>query len=238
MIPGLRKRTDAFLPLALALGLGVANVASANFAKFLQHSGDHALCCGPKGGLNLDAAISTRPQLLAMAEGRTPVTTALTASASAVAPVAAAPATTTAPKMEGDYEIVGFDRLASFNFTPPDYSATGAPAADKKTDQIPATIKALDAQKVAVAGFMLPVKMEEGLVKEFLLVKDPMACCYGVMPKVNEWIVVKMSGKGVQPLMDVPLTFYGKLRVGEMFENGYLTGIYLLEGERMGQAKG
>jgi hypothetical protein len=236
MMPGPRPRTDAFLPLVLALGLGLANAASANFAKFLQHSGDHALCCGPKGGLNLDAAISTRPQLVAMADGRAPVTTALTAAAAA--PVAAAPATTSAPKKEGDYEIIGFDRLASFNFTPPEYSATGAPAPDQKTDQIPAAIKALDAQKVAVAGFMLPVKMEEGLVKEFLLVKDPMACCYGVMPKVNEWIVVKMSGKGVQPLMDVPLTFYGRLRVGEMFENGYLTGIYLLEGERMGQAKG
>jgi hypothetical protein len=39
---------------------------------------------------------------------------------------------------------------------------------------------------------------------------------------------------GVRPLMDVPVSFYGKLQVGAMFENGYPTGIYLLEGERMG----
>lgn len=208
-------------------------MAQANFAKFLEHSGDHALCCGPKGGLNLDAAISTRPQLLAMADTRPPV--ARLASA-AIPP--AAPAAVPVPKKEGDYEVVGFDRLSSFNFATPEYGPDGKTVAEQKPDQIPAEIKALDAQKVAVAGFMLPVKMEEGLVKEFLLVKDPMACCYGMMPKVNEWIVVKMTGKGVQPLMDVPLTFYGKLRVGEMFENGYLTGIYLLEGEKMGQAKG
>lgn len=242
MTPGPRKRTDRFLPLFLALGLGAATVAQANFTKFLQHSGDHQLCCGPRGGLNLDAAISTRPQLVAMASDRPAAAlggagATLTATATPAASTAGAPA---APaKKDGDYEIVGFDRLASFNFTPPDYSPTGAaPAPAAKPDQIPAAIKALDEQKVAVAGFMLPVKMEEGLVKEFLLVRDPMACCYGMMPKVNEWVVVRMTGKGVQPLMDVPLTFYGKLRVGEMFENGYLTGIYLLEGEKMGQAKG
>ncbi|HVT71826.1 MAG TPA: hypothetical protein VHD61_01710, partial [Lacunisphaera sp.] len=67
---------------------------------------------------------------------------------------------------------------------------------------------------------------------EFLLVKDPMLCCYGVMPRLNEWVVVRMVGDGVKPLMDVPLTFEGKLRVGEMFENNYLTGLYLLEGDR------
>jgi len=65
-----------------------------------------------------------------------------------------------------------------------------------------------------------------------------MMCCYGAMPKVNEWIVVKMNGDGVKPLMDLPITFEGKLRVGEMFENGYLTGVYLLEGDRMAQTKG
>jgi len=85
---------------------------------------------------------------------------------------------------------------------------------------------------------MLPTKMDKGLVKEFLLVKDAMMCCYGAMPKVNEWIVVKMNGAGVKPLMDLPITFEGKLRVGEMFENGYLTGVYLLEGDQMQATKG
>jgi len=40
---------------------------------------------------------------------------------------------------------------------------------------------------VAVTGFMLPTKMDKGLVTEFLLVKESMMCCYGVMPKINEW---------------------------------------------------
>ena len=140
-------------------------------------------------------------------------------------------------KIDG-YERVGFDRLASFTFTPPEADpAKPDTPPPSGANQIPAKIKALDHQKVAVTGFMLPIKMDGSLVKEFLLVKDPMLCCYGVMPKVNEWIVVKMVGTGVKPLMDIPTTFEGKLRVGEMYDNGYLTGLYLLEGERQADTK-
>ena len=143
-----------------------------------------------------------------------------------------------APKA-GEIEKVGFDRLASYNFTPPEADpATPNAPPPSGAAQIPDRIKSLDQHKVAVTGFMLPTKMEGGLVKEFLLVKDPMMCCYGVMPKINEWIVVKMTGAGVKPLMDLPITFEGKLRVGEMYENGYLTGVYLLEGEKMAETKG
>lgn len=148
----------------------------------------------------------------------------------ALALIAAAP-----PVRAGEETItVGFEKLASFEFVAPPDEA-GAPEAEK---QIPEPVRALDAKKVAVTGFMLPVKMHEGLVTEFLLVKDPMMCCYGVMPKVNEWVVVKMNGKGVPPLMDVPITFEGTLKVGQLYEGGYLTGLYLLQGDRRIENKG
>ncbi len=137
------------------------------------------------------------------------------------------------------YEKVGFDRLASYAYSVPENDpATPNTPPPSGASQIPDRVKALNEQKVAVTGFMLPVKMDGGLVKEFLLVKDPMLCCYGVMPKLNEWVVVKMTGKGVKPLMDIPITFEGKLKVGEMYENGYLTGVYLLEGDRQAETKG
>ena len=129
---------------------------------------------------------------------------------------------------------VGFDKLASFEFTAPESEAK-APEAEA---QIPARIREFNDKQVTVTGFMLPVKMDGGLVTEFLLVKDPMMCCYGVMPKVNEWVVVKMVGKGVPPLMDVPITFEGQLKVGQIYEGGYLTGLYLLKGEKRIESKG
>jgi len=144
-----------------------------------------------------------------------------------------------AAAMVDGYEKVGFDRLASFTFNAPAEGAeTDAQAQAKGNEQIPDRIRGLDTKKVAVTGFMLPVKMDGGLVKEFLLVKDPMLCCYGVMPRINEWVVVKMVGKGVPPLMDVPITFEGTLKVGAMYENGYLTGIYLLAGDKLADNKG
>jgi len=35
-------------------------------------------------------------------------------------------------------------------------------------------------------------------------------------------------------VLDVPITFFGTLRVGEVLENGYLVGIYEMDGERLG----
>jgi hypothetical protein len=36
----------------------------------------------------------------------------------------------------------------------------------------------------------------------------------------------------------VPISFYGVLQVGAMFENGYMTGIYRLDAEKMGAVEG
>lgn len=137
--------------------------------------------------------------------------------------------------VDGGYLKVGFEVLAGYKFEAPpfdpDAPVTATPATGE--EQIPAEIKALNGKPALVTGYMMPVRMENGLVTEFLLVRDPAMCCYGTVPDMNEWIVVKMK-PGVRPLMDVPVSFYGKLQVGAMFENGYPTGIYLLEGEKMG----
>ena len=76
------------------------------------------------------------------------------------------------------------------------------------------------------------------MVTEFLLLSDPMMCCYGAVPDMNQWVVVKMKNGGVRPIQDVPISFYGDIKVGAMFENGYMTGIYALEGDKMGEVQG
>ena len=145
-----------------------------------------------------------------------------------------------APESDNGYLRLGFDKLAAYKFIPPAYDPAADPKAAPPTgnEQIPAQVMGWSGKKAIVTGFMLPVKMDGGLVTEFLLVKDPMLCCYGVMPNMNEWVVVRMNkGAGVKPLMDVPISFYGELKVGAMYENGYMTGVYLLAGEKMGEVK-
>lgn len=129
---------------------------------------------------------------------------------------------------------VGFDKLASFAYSLPDGPIdTNLVAQTTTTNQIPSTIKALNDQFISLKGFMLPLKVEKGLVTELLIMRDQSMCCYGTVPKINEWVSVKMVGEGVKPVMDQAVTLFGKLKVGEMYENGYLVGIYALDGERM-----
>ncbi len=249
LIQGLRRTLPVW---AAALALS----AHAQFGVgWKQAMGPHDLCCGPRGGIMGDdgsGGLHLPPELAEMTPAKLAPesATVMSGSTPSVAPVAKPVADTASasgpaaapakpqPNAAG-YDVVGFDLLASFEFVAPEYDPSGPNVTPPSgAHQIPAPIKALDQRKVAVTGFMLPTKMEGGLVKEFLLVKDAMLCCYGAMPKINEWVVVKMTGKGVKPLMDVPITFEGKLNVGEMYENGYLTGLYLLDGDRMSEVKG
>ncbi len=148
-----------------------------------------------------------------------------------------APAALGAVQKDGEFLILGFDRLAAFNYDIPDDApaTTNAPAknAAPPKDQIPAAVKAFDKQRVALKGFMLPLKVEGGLITELLIMRDQSMCCYGTVPKINEWVSVKMTGKGVKPIMDQAVTLYGKLHVGEIRENGYLVGIYQMDGEKV-----
>jgi len=164
--------------------------------------------------------------------------TAATFAQDAAKPSAKAASVPT-PAVENGYLKLGFEQLASYPFTPPAFDPAANPNVKPPTgeEQIPAVVKAWNGKKAVVTGYMVPVKMDKGLVVEFLLMRNTMACCFGGVPNMTEWVVVKMK-KGVPPLMDVPVAFYGELKVGAMFENGYMTGLYELEGEKMGEVQG
>jgi hypothetical protein len=134
----------------------------------------------------------------------------------------------------GDYLCVGFDGLASFEYEAPDTALKGPAVKPDPADKfIPDYIKSLDGKKVIIKGFMIPLLVKEGKVAELLLMRNQSTCCYGVPPKITEFISVKMAGKGVPALMDTPVTLEGTLRVGTARENGFITEIYQLDGEKL-----
>lgn len=97
---------------------------------------------------------------------------------------------------------------------------------DYEKDQTPNPIRMLNCKKVAVTGFMLPVDFEEGKVTSFILLNNQMACCFGIMPRMNELIYVKMQGNSSTKFMtDVPIKVFGKFKVGEENVVGSLYGI-------------
>jgi hypothetical protein len=150
------------------------------------------------------------------------------------------------------YWMVDFRHLASFVYTPapdtaPEPAARGpdstpqqdssvAPQPDPQgpADRIPAKVRALDGKRVCILGYMLPVALDEkGRATQFLIIRSPLVCCFGVAPALNEWVAVKMTGKGAEVAQDVPLRFYGTLHVGEFYEGKVFTGLYRLDGEKV-----
>ncbi|MCI0745949.1 MAG: DUF3299 domain-containing protein [Verrucomicrobia subdivision 3 bacterium] len=141
------------------------------------------------------------------------------------------------PEPQGGYLQLGFDKLSGFNIEISDELLVPQTnqVAKSANDQIPQEIKELDQKKISLRGFMLPLKVEGGLVTELLIMKDQSMCCFGVTPKIHEWVSVKMKNGGVKPIMDEPVTLMGTLRVGETRENGYLVGIYSMDGHKLAE---
>ena len=141
-----------------------------------------------------------------------------------------------APEVENGYLKLGFDRLSGYKFVAPEYDPVANPKAAPPTgeEQIPPVVKSWDGKKAIITGFMLPTKLDNGKAVEFLLMANQMACCYGTIPNMNDWVVVRIP-KGVPVIQDVPISFRGQFSVRAMFESGYMTGIYSLVAEGPGQ---
>lgn len=175
----------------------------------------------------------------------TNATTAASTTSTNAIPVAASstatalpPAAAPTPSNPGQSVNLSFDQLAGYTFEVSDellgpVTNDVAAVSEKTNAKIPANVKSFDRKKVALKGFMLPLKVEGGLVTEMLIMKDQSMCCYGTTPRINDWVSVKMKNKGVRPTMDLPVTLSGTMRIGEMRENGYLVGIYSMDGEEM-----
>ena len=146
-------------------------------------------------------------------------------------PVIAAETKPDAAKTPG-YTTTTFGRLAGYSF-PIINEEDPKKVAALYNAQIPDDIKALDGKKTVVSGFMLPVKVNKGVVTELLLMKDQMSCCYGATPSLNDFVIVRMpEGKG-KLVVDTPIFIYGTLKVGAVLENDFLAGVYQLDGDKM-----
>ena len=142
-----------------------------------------------------------------------------------------------AAKADPVYTPIGFDLLANYSFAPPDPQASAndspAEAEIRSANQIPPAVRAFNEKSVSLRGFMLPMKFDGTLTTEFLLLRNQGRCCYGLTPRITEWAIVRVAGKGVKPVMDEPITICGTFHAGEIKENGDLIGIYRLDCERM-----
>ncbi len=135
--------------------------------------------------------------------------------------------------VEDGFIRLGYDKLSSFKYDVYEvYSETNSGRALLKSDDfIPSQVKAYDGKRVTVTGYVLPMRTRRGLVTEFLLLRDQGTCCFGAQAQINHFIRVRYP-PGFQHGSPVPWKVFGTIRIGEIYIQGYLTGIYQLDAER------
>jgi hypothetical protein len=103
----------------------------------------------------------------------------------------------------------------------------------KLRDPIPDYVRPLHARKVSVTGFMLPLRTTAKGCTDFLLVRDQASCCFGAAPKMNHWIHVTAPEPGLRVMTGRPITVLGTLRIGPFVEDGSVTSIYEMAGDKL-----
>jgi hypothetical protein len=136
------------------------------------------------------------------------------------------------------YQPVSFTELARFFLKVPQ-PGPGLSQSDrwkKVREQIPSDVAAMHGRKIAITGFTLPVTLVDGRATEFLLLRTQAACCFGMVPRINELLIVKMDPPGMRPELDVPVVVGGVLDIKWIGEGEQLTAIYELQADRVDQA--
>ena len=136
------------------------------------------------------------------------------------------------------YEPTSFTVLARYFPEAPENASELSPAArwESVREQIPDDVLALDGKKIAIAGFTLPITLVDGRATEFLLLRTQAACCFGMVPRVNEIVMVKMEPPGMVPELDVPVVVGGTLELKWIGESDQLTAMYELHADRVERA--
>lgn len=70
------------------------------------------------------------------------------------------------------------------------------PDAPFNREMLPQAIEDLNGQKISIGGYMLP-SFQQRDIKQFVLVRDNMECCFGPGAALYDCILIEMDGRGV-----------------------------------------
>ena len=110
-----------------------------------------------------------------------------------------------------------------------------APNPTEVAFEFPPSVKALDGERVSIVGYQIPLEWDESdpgnpRVTRFMLVRDLATCCFGGIPRPDEWTDVTAS-EPAQYWMYRPIRVTGTLSVGlERQEDALMTSVFQIKG--------
>jgi|GEM_PF-1857799 len=96
-------------------------------------------------------------------------------------------------------------------------------------EELSDSVRRWNGRRIEIVGYMMPLVLEEGRARQFLIMRNQMACCYGQAPAANEYLVAKVPAPGVAVTMDTPMIFRGILRVAPVLVDRQVVEFYDLE---------
>ena len=92
-------------------------------------------------------------------------------------------------------------------------------------------IEALSGERIRIRGYMFPTSLPRG-IKEFVLVRDNMECCFGPGAALFDCILVRMTPGKTAEFSIRPIAVEGTFRVEEYVDPGGRTvAIYQMTGD-------
>jgi hypothetical protein len=94
-------------------------------------------------------------------------------------------------------------------------------------------VKNLDGKAIRIRGYILPSFQQNG-IKQFILVRDNMECCFGPGALLHDCIVVEMLPPATATFTVRPVSVEGNFSVRELKDpDGNYLAIYHLDGKQV-----
>lgn len=94
-------------------------------------------------------------------------------------------------------------------------------------------IKQLDGKAIRIRGYILPSFKQDG-IKQFVLVRDNMECCFGPGALLHDCILVEMLGSATATFTVRPISVEGTFSIREVKDpDGNFVAIYHLDGKEV-----
>ena len=95
-------------------------------------------------------------------------------------------------------------------------------------------VKQLDGKTIRIRGYILPSFQQTG-IKQFVLVRDNMECCFGPGAMLHDCILVEMVAPATATFTVRPVSVEGTFSIREVKDpiNGKYLAIYHLDGKEV-----